>query len=110
MEDQEIIGNTSLTVREFNQIIKEKTPDQLTNKINLGAHLIENFEQEIDTDPRAGETIDSLQMQIKMLRRELKRRKDQGTIIEQEEQPNPEPFAQVVGVKTIKLSGKTGLG
>ena len=113
MEDQEIVGNTNKTVREFNQIIKEKTPGQLRNKIGLGAHLIKKFEQEVDVNPKAPETIESLQMQIKMLRRELKRRQDQVNIAEQEPpkpESEPEPFDQVVGVNTLKIKGKTGLG
>ena len=112
MKDQEIVGNTNLTVREFNQTIKKKTPGQLRNKIRLGAHLIKNFEEEINTDPRVPNTIKSLQQQIQMLERELKRRKDQGTIGEQEPEPEPEPtpFDQVIGVNTLKIKGKTGLG
>ena len=113
MEDQEIVGNTNLTVREFNQTIKKKTIGQLRNKIGLGAHLIKNFEEEIDVNPKAPETIESLQMQIKMLRRELKHRQDQAKITKQElpePAPEPEPFDQVVGVNTLKIKGKTGLG
>ena len=117
MEDQEIVGNTDLTVREFNQIVKEKSVGQLRNKINLGAHLIKNFEQEVDTDPRAGEAIDSLQMQIQILKRELKRKQDQAKIAKQElpeqklpEPENVEPFDQVVGMNALKLRGKTKMG
>ena len=114
MEDQEIVGNTDLTVREFNQIVKEKSVGQLRNKINLGAHLIKNFEQEVDVDPRAPEAINSLEQQIQILKRELKRKQDQAKIAKQElPEPEPEPvepFDQVVGVDTLKIKGKTGLG
>jgi predicted phage tail protein len=114
-EDQELVGNTKKTVREFNQEIKEKSVGQLRNKINLGAHLIQDFEKDVDADPRAAPAIESLQQQIQMLKRELKRRQDQAKIAErkapEKQQPEEtEPFDQTVGLNTLKLKGKTGLG
>ena len=113
MEDQEIVGNTDLTVREFNQMVKKKSIGQLRNKINLGAHLIKNFEQEVDIDPRATGAIESLEQQIQILKRELKRKQDQAKITKQElpeSEPESEPFDQVVGMKALKLRGKTKMG
>lgn len=114
LDQDELVGNTSKTVREFNKEIKEKNMGQLHNKLRLGAMLIQNFENELDTEPRAQDTIESLKLQMQMLQREIDRRQQLVTIEEKKEetkkQPEAGPLDQVVGMKTLKLTGKNNMG
>ncbi len=103
------------TVQEFNKIIQKKTVGQLRNKISLGAMLVTNLERDESEDPRMPEAVVNLNMQIKLLERELNSRAHNGSGVDEEEQetaeqPKTGPFDQVIGMQSIKLSSKTGLG
>ena len=110
LQEDELIGNTNLTVREFNKIIKTKTTEQLRNKVRLGGGLIDKLKG--DEDPRARESIRSLKKQMRLLKRELRKREKQETATEETENKPPPtgPFNQVVGVKSLEISGSARIG
>ncbi len=115
MEQNEQLVGSDRTVREFNEIIKTKTVGQLRSKISLGAMLVTNLEKDDEEDSRMPEAVVNLNMQIQLLERELRRRAHNGSGVDEEEQevaekPESGPFDQVIGMQTIKLSSKTGLG
>ncbi len=114
MEQNEQLVGSDRTAREFNEIIKTKTVGQLRSKISLGAMLVTNLEKDDEEDPRMPKAVVNLNMQIQLLERELKRRAHNGSGVDEKqevvEQPESGPFDQVIGMQTIKLTGKTGLG
>ena len=107
------VGNTTKTRGEFQEAIKDKTNNQLRNKIRLGAFLQTNFAENEKEDPRTEIAIASLQEQIELLQKELVRRQKELVEIRQapaKKKPPEGPFDQVVGVQSLKLSGKNNMG
>ena len=109
----EMVGNTTKTREEFQEGIKDKTNNQLRNKIRLGAFLQTNFAEKEADDPRTEVAIASLQEQIELLQKELVRRQKELIEIKQapaKKKPPEGAFDQVIGVKSLNLFGKNDMG
>lgn len=107
------VGNTTKTQEEFQEGIKDKTNNQLRNKIWLGAFLQTSFAEKEADDPRTEIAIASLQEQIELLQKELVRRQKELIEIKgppAKKKPPKGPLDQVIGVKSLKLSGKSNMG
>lgn len=116
-EATEKVGNTTKTKEEFQEAIKYKTNNQLRNKIRLGAFLQTNFAENEMDDPRTEIAVASLQEQIELLQKELVRRQEELIELQgkyrqapAKKKPPAGPLDQVVGVKSLKLSGKNDMG
>jgi hypothetical protein len=112
----EEIGNTNMTNREFSQWIKGVKTPKLKAKLALGTMLIKDLHKNEQDDPRTPEALKSLETQTAILTRELKRRErqlnDEEAAVEETEpeKPEPGPLDQVVGLKTLDLTGKADMG
>ena len=109
---KELVGNTQISRDEFRATIKDKSVAQLHNKIRLGAFLQTRLKADEADDPRMEAAVASLQEQIELLQQELDSRQDELNQLQQgvkKEIPTG-PLDQVIGVKSLSLSGKADMG
>ncbi len=112
----EEIGNTKMTNREFSQGIKEQKTGNLKAKLALGVMLIKDLHNNEQDDPRTPSALKSMETQTAIIERELKRRErqlgDEEAAVEETvpEKPEAGPLDQVIGMKTLDLTGKADMG
>ena len=109
----EEIGNTNITNREFSEWSTTEKTGKLKAKLALGVMLIKDLQNNEQDDERTPGALKSMEAQTEIIKRELKRRArqlgDEEPVVE-EEKPAPGPFDQVVGLKTLRISGKADMG
>lgn len=112
----EEIGNTNITNREFSEWSKTEKTGKLKAKLALGVMLIKDLQNNEQDDERTPGALNSMEAQTSIIKRELKRRQrqlgDEEAAVEpvQEDKPASGPFDQVVGLKTLRISGKADMG